>query len=245
MTEEMAIHRNYQKNMDWLYWINAYWQRTGADTIPFYPDNKTSEQIIDEVLSNKPLVTTFDLYGEFRLALFIGALIEPVFNKTLNYDNSTRGKIRKSLKHASILITKLMDKEKKCGRELGDISAFKAGVVGIDYEQPLDAIKEAIEIKWLEKNSFEKEAYLKRTVLLLGKKVNLSGPYISRAVGLWLWDYKKTGKRGMTRAFRQKYRNVDELLKYEDADLRFFYNITDECIRAADVLPIRKLKRGT
>ena len=46
----------------------------------------------------------------------------------------------------------------------------------------------------------------------------------------------------MVRAFRHRYKDNDELFKYEDADLRFFYRVTDECIKVNDVLPMTKGK---
>jgi hypothetical protein len=62
-------------------------------------------------------------------------------------------------------------------------------------------------------------------------------------VGLWLWDYQKSGKKDMVWAFRTRYKDNDELFKYEDADLRFFYRVTDECIKSRGVLPMTKKAR--
>jgi len=255
MAEEKAIHSEYQKYMDWVYWLKAYSHRfvtcfddetseliTMSREFSSF-DEKTSEQIIDEVLSGEPLQADFSLNATFSPILFkYGALIEPV-RKDYDDDNSSRGKIHELLYEADYKITELRVREEKYGRLPDDISAHKIEVIGLDCEQSLKSIQDEIEFLWLENNGLEREAYLKRIALRFGKEVNLSGPYVTRAVGLWLWDFKKGEVAQAIRDFRKKYKDNDVLLQYEDADLRFYHKMTDACIRQTTVFPFTKSKK--
>lgn len=231
MTEERkAIHPDYQKYMDWAYWFAAYCQRGDA---PFFSSlaAKTSEDIMNDVLSRKPLYAEFRFYGSLEPLPYDGVLIEPIFHRNYEYDTSLRGKIRELLCQNSHVLTDFKCEETEKGRRTDDISAHNIEIIGIDCEHPLEAIQEEIEILWLENNGLAEEAYLKRIALRLGVKVSLSGPYLTRAAGLWLWDYKASGEKNMTRAFRQRYKDNDVLSDYEDSELRFFYRVTNESIK--------------
>lgn len=74
----------------------------------------------------------------------------------------------------------------------------------------------------------------------------------SRAVGLWLWDRVKElgNKRGAVKQSLKEFHETGYLEKLgledvEEADLRFWYRRTDDCIKAAEVLPFTKRKKGT
>ena len=141
--EERAIHPDYQKYMDWVYWFKAYSHRTGAffdeekselvlmSNLFSSFDEKTSEQIMDEVLSGKHLQVDFALNATFSPVLFqYGALIEPV-RRDYDDDNSSRGKIRELLCDADHTITELKVREVKYGRQPDDISAHKVEIIGL------------------------------------------------------------------------------------------------------------------
>jgi hypothetical protein len=141
--EERRIHPDYQKYMDWVYWLRFYFQR---GDMPFLSqcDDKTSEQIMDEVLSGDPLHTDFTFIGSFSTMLFQGVLIEPVFYRNFVDDDSLKGKIRGLLVQAEEMLVEIKRDEDKKGRQSGDISAYKVQIVGMDCEQPLESIQDEI-----------------------------------------------------------------------------------------------------
>jgi hypothetical protein len=247
--EKSKIHPDYQKYMDWAYWMAVYCQRSKS---PFFAgiNAQSSEKIMADILSGEALYMGFWLLDPLSVLPYAGVLIEPIFHRVYEGDESVRGKIRDILCQAFHTILDLKAEENEKGRQPDDISAHKIGVVGLDFEQPLNAIQEMIEILWLENNGFEEEVYLKRLALALGKKYNLSGPYVSRAAGLWLWDYlnqdqePKPTQLQAIRAFTTKY-NLEDigLGKCDDTDLRFFLRRTNDCIEANEVLPFSK--KGT
>jgi hypothetical protein len=73
-----------------------------------------------------------------------------------------------------------------------------------------------------------------------------------RAVGLWLWDRVKElkNKRGAVKQALKEFHETGYLEKLgledvEESDLRFWCRRTDECIKANEVLPFTKRKKGT
>ncbi|MEF3696436.1 hypothetical protein [Desulfolutivibrio sp.] len=73
-----------------------------------------------------------------------------------------------------------------------------------------------------------------------------------RAIGLWLWDRVKElkNKRGAVKQALKEFHEAGYLerlglVDIEEADLRFWCRRTDACIKAAEVLPFTKRKKGT
>lgn len=77
--------------------------------------------------------------------------------------------------------------------------------------------------------------------------IEQTGNY-SRAIGIWLYDYINSNSCTKKDAMRQlrNSKSFEKMNIYpDDGDLRFYIRRTSECIKAAEVLPFTKRKKGT
>lgn len=124
-------------------------------------------------------------------------------------------------------------------------------IVALNFSLQIEMLQKQIEELWLDKQGRHLEADIVRFARIFNKNSWVkSDANISRAIGLWLWDYihypygkgKRPSQYAARRAFLEKYPREAHR---DDRDLRSFYKKTKKCIELGEVLPFTKSNKGT
>lgn len=259
--DSIILDKKYQKIMDWIVWMHEYYIRselnvtTRDKTLFFDTDvliDRNTRKLIDtknKIANSESILET--LMNGKKLYLHI-MFSEKGLKKTL-FEEGIREAIGGNLSGLNI---NARDKETNdtllIARNKLDEIRNRYGVnlingFSIDFSQELEHLQSQLEQYWLRYKGQTEEARLVQMARILGynKQRSLrSGANLSRAIGLWLWDYE-AGQNSKpveaVNAFQEKFYDIQQNVDY--SDYFFYLNRTKACIKEQKVLPFKKEKK--